>query len=165
LNETPCKVVKRSFVAHEEAVRMMRDADSLLLLNADKPGTHRIINAKTFEYMAARRPLFVVAPEGDLWDVVRSLPGVQLCPPSQADRIADALVETVMRHERGVRFDAAKWDISRFERRHLAGELSDLLDETVSRVRVTKYSELVDTERMYGDRLQAWNAEPAEATP
>jgi hypothetical protein len=133
LNSTPCAIVRLPFVDHDEAVRMMREADALLLLNADKPETNRIINAKTFEYMAARRPIFVVAPQGDLWDVVRDLPGTILCPPSESERIAEGLKTLVQRHEAGMTFPRNDWSIDRFERRHLAGELAEILTDTVRR--------------------------------
>lgn len=133
LKSTPCKVVTLPFMSHTDAVRLMQDADSLLLINADKPHTHRIINAKTFEYMAARRPIFVVAPEGDLWDVVRDLPDTELCPPGNPSAIAESLARLVERHDRNDAPRSADWNIARFERRHLAKELADLLNESLLR--------------------------------
>ncbi len=136
LQETPISLVEQPFMAHDEAVRLMHDADALLLINADKPETHRIINAKTFEYMAARRPIFVVAPRGDLWDVTAGLPGTIQVSPSDTAAITAGLITLVERHSAGVTFDARVWDISRFERRRLAGELAQLLDEVVYRTHV-----------------------------
>ncbi|QDT55393.1 D-inositol-3-phosphate glycosyltransferase [Caulifigura coniformis] len=133
LHDSPVKVVRQPFMAHDEAVRLMHDADSLLLLNADKPETHRIINAKTFEYMAARRPIFVVAPRGDLWDVTAGLPGTIQVSPSDPAAVTDGLVKLVERHAAGLQFDARVWDIARFERKRLAQELSQLLEDVVYR--------------------------------
>lgn len=128
LNGLPCHVVRVPFVEHSEAVEMMRTSDSLLMLNTDLPETRRIINAKTFEYMAARRPIFVVAPEGDVWDILRPLPGTVLCEPSNESSIAEKLKQEIERHRCGLHHDDKPWDIGRFERRQLAGELADLLD-------------------------------------
>jgi len=133
LGESPVKIVRQPFMAHDEAVRLMHDADALLLINADKPETHRIVNAKTFEYMAARRPIFVVAPRGDLWDVTSSLPGTIQVSPSEQQSVAEGFVKLVERHVAGVRYDARVWDIARFERKRLAHELADLLDGVVYR--------------------------------
>lgn len=132
LRELPCSVVRLPFVSHTEACRLMRSADGLLLLNADRPDTHRIINAKTFEYMASRRPMFVIAPPGDLWDVVRNLPGTVLVPPGDPGRIAEQLALVLERHRCGLRWDDAVWDVARFERRTQAGELASLLEQLVS---------------------------------
>lgn len=128
LNGLPCHVVRLPFVEHSEAVQLMRASDALLMLNTDLPETKRIINAKTFEYMAARRPVFVVAPEGDVWDILRDLPGTVLCAPSEVTAITEKLSLEIERHRCGLHHDDAHWEISRFERRNLAGQLADLLD-------------------------------------
>ncbi|MEZ6057981.1 MAG: hypothetical protein R3C01_14880 [Planctomycetaceae bacterium] len=132
LQGLPCAVVRLPFVDHDAAVHLMRSADGLLLLNSDFPHTHRIIGAKTYEYMAARRPMFVVAPKGDLWDVVVNLPGTTLCEPSQIGQISERLGLVLERHRCGSNDDDAIWDIARFERRNLTEELADLLDELVT---------------------------------
>jgi hypothetical protein len=132
LQHLPCSVVRLPFVSHAEACWLMRSADGLLLLNADRPDTYRIINAKTFEYMASRRPMFVIAPAGDLWDVVRNLPGTVLVPPGDPGRIAEQLALVLEQHRCGIRFDGAVWDVARFERRTQAGELAALLERLVS---------------------------------
>ena len=129
MNNAPCTVTRLPFVSHDEAVSLMQNSDALLLLNADRPHTQRIINAKTFEYMATRRPIFVVAPEGDLWDVVRDLPETRLCRPGATGSIAAALADLLERHRCGIEPVCESWDLARFERRHLAGELAALLDE------------------------------------
>lgn len=128
LNGLPCAVTRLPFVSHSEAVELMRSSDSLLMLNADVPHAHRIINAKTFEYMAARRPSFVVAPPGDVWDILRDLPGTILSEPSKTDDIARKLALAIEQHRCGVTHDEAHWPIERFERRALAGELAGLLN-------------------------------------
>jgi glycosyltransferase involved in cell wall biosynthesis len=129
LQTLPCRVIRLPFVEHAQAVAVMRDADALLLLNADLPHTHRIINAKTFEYIAARRPIFVVAPKGDVWDVVSEIPETVLCRPSDIAGITRALATALERRRCGIASETDGWDVSQFERRHLAGELAVLLDE------------------------------------
>lgn len=128
LNGLPCRVVRLPFIYHGEACQLMRSADALLLLNADYPGTNRIVNAKTFEYMAARRPIFLIAPIGDLHDVVRDLPGTVLTTPRDPQQIADKLAIELERHRCGLPADAGIWNVGRYERRRLAGELAGHLN-------------------------------------
>ena len=128
LNGLPCHVVRLPFVEHSEAVQLMRASDALLMLNTDLPETKRIINAKTFEYMAAKRPVFVVAPEGDVWDILRDLPGTVLCVPSNVDGITNKLSLEIEQHRCGVHHNDDHWEIGRFERRQLAGQLAELLN-------------------------------------
>lgn len=149
LNETPIAVSRLPFVDHSKAVQLMQSSDSLLMINSDLPKAQRIINAKTFEYMAARRSLFVVAPRGDVWDIVRDLPGTVLCEPSETDQITDDLALLIEQHRLGVDPSSDNWDIGRFHRKQLTQELASLLDETVARHanRGSKSSRILDTEQ------------------
>ncbi len=128
LNSLPCHVVRLPFVDHAEAIRLMRTSDALLMLNSELPKTQRIINAKTFEYMAAKRPMFVVAPEGDVWDLVYELPGTRLSRPSQVEQIAEQLALAIEEHRLGVDYQNAVWEIGAFHRRELTGQLAEHLN-------------------------------------
>ena len=132
LADTPVTVTRLPFVAHDQAVAAMRDADALLLLNAELPHADRIINAKAFEYIAARRPILSVAPRGDLWDLLVDIPETSLRRPSDTVGVADALLQLLRRHSTEGRTPSTDADISMFERRELAGELAVLLDELVA---------------------------------
>jgi hypothetical protein len=129
LDGLPCRLVRLPCAAHDDAVRIMSESDALLLLNADGPDAKRVVHEMTFAYVAARRPIFTVAPEGDMWDIVRHLPGTVLCQPCATGAIADALACNIENHEAGFREEPGNWDISQFDAQHLAGELAVLLDE------------------------------------
>lgn len=131
LSNTAVAVSQLPFVDHQEAVQLMRSSDSLLMINSDLPKTQRIINAKTFEYMAARKPMFVVAPKGDVWDIVRELPGSVLCEPANLDELCEQLALQIEQHRCGVEIPESHWKIEGFHRRQLAGELAELLGEMV----------------------------------
>lgn len=132
LNQSKVAVTRLPFVDHAKAVELMRTSDALLMINSDLPKAQRIINAKTFEYMAARRPMFVVAPQGDVWDVVRDLPGTVLCEPSQTDQMAEGLGLLIEQHRCGLDYLDQSWPIERYHRKQLAGELAEFLNEVVS---------------------------------
>jgi glycosyltransferase involved in cell wall biosynthesis len=127
----PCRLARLPFVEHSEAVGMMHDADALLILLADLPEVSRVIPAKTFEYMATDRPIFVVSPEGDLADIVRDLPGATFCLARDPDGIAAGLVRTIERHRAGVRVERTRASIARFDRKEQAGELARILDRVL----------------------------------
>ena len=76
--------------------------------------------------------VFVVAPDGDVWDILRDLPGTVLCAPSNVEGITEKLSLEIERHRCGVHHDDDHWEVGRFERRHLAGQLSELLDAMTS---------------------------------
>ena len=106
----------------------MCQSDALLLINADLPNTDRLINAKTFEYMAARKPIFVVGPEGELWRLLGQLPGTLLARPRDTEALAANLETAILRWQGGVTFDTQEWDLTGYERRPLAGRLAGFLD-------------------------------------
>lgn len=54
----------QGYVAHEQALILQREARVLLLLEINKEETRGIIPGKLFEYMAARRPVLAIGPEG-----------------------------------------------------------------------------------------------------
>lgn len=153
LNETPVAVTRLPFVDHATAVQLMRTSDSLLMINSDLPKAQRIINAKTFEYMAAKRPMFVVAPRGDVWNLVRDLPGTVLCEPSQMDEIAEQLALQVEQFRCGVEYGDEEWKIERFHRKQLAGNLADLLDNTTASTNAVdpRLSELINLQSFEQD--------------
>ncbi|MCA8996212.1 MAG: glycosyltransferase [Planctomycetaceae bacterium] len=155
LAETPVALTRLPFVSHQEAVELMQSADALLMLNSDLPKAQRIINAKVFEYMAAQRPMFVVAPQGDVWDIVRDLPGTVLCTPGETDGIAEQLAIQVEQHRLGVRYEESLWDIDRFHRRSLTGELAQLLEETVTQANLEQtLSQLTSQSRKDAPKTQ-----------
>ncbi|MCA9076402.1 MAG: glycosyltransferase [Planctomycetaceae bacterium] len=134
LSSLSCQTVRLGYLEHAEAVRLMVTSDSLLLLLSDLPHADRVISSKVFEYMAAKKPVFAVTPEGDQCDVLSEHPGATICSPANADQIADALASRLEEHRLGAMPDGLTWDFSQFERRAQAGQLADLLDSlTVDR--------------------------------
>lgn len=55
------------YLNHKDAVECQRSSQMLLLIEIDKPETRGIIPGKIFEYLASKRPILAVGPEG--WDV------------------------------------------------------------------------------------------------
>ena len=132
----PCKLVRLGFVEHTTAVRMMREADSLLMTIADLPGAERVISYKVYEYLAAERPMFAVAPDGDLTDILRGSPGTVLCRPNETAGIAREMGTLLERHRAGtvtVADAGPDWDVSRFERRTQTGQLAELLNQVAAK--------------------------------
>lgn len=131
LASTPVTMVRLPFVAHKEAIGLMCHSDALLLINADLPDAQRLINAKSFEYMAARRPIFLVAPHGELWRLLADMPEALKARPDDVEQIASNFETAIGRWQRGAESSIGSWDLSKFERRHLTGRLARLLDDLV----------------------------------
>ena len=128
LQGLPCKVVRLGYLEHSDAIRLMATSDSLLLLLSDLPHADRVISSKVFEYMAAKRPIFAVSPDGDQGDILREHPGATICRPRDSEGIAEALSERLEEHRCGIRPSVDDWDFSQFERRAQTAQLAELLD-------------------------------------
>jgi glycosyltransferase involved in cell wall biosynthesis len=128
LRGLPCQVVTHSYLDHASALDLLRSAHGLCALLANVPGAGRVVPAKIFEYMAAKRSILVVAPRGELWDLLRDHPRAFCFLPADTDGIAACLAEAIRRHRNDKRAEVIDWDASPFDRRHQAGQLADLLE-------------------------------------
>jgi glycosyltransferase involved in cell wall biosynthesis len=120
------------FLAHRDAVELVRTADLLFLpMHGLPPGTRAtIVPGKTYEYLASRKPIIATVPDGDARDILSTAGGVVFAPPGDAARLADALgaaidtLDTLAREAGGRNADL----LATFERRALSARLAAALD-------------------------------------
>jgi glycosyltransferase involved in cell wall biosynthesis len=120
-------------VPYPQALRLMRQADLLLLLAQEQPEQ---IPLKTFEYLGVGAPILAIAGEGATADLVREAGG--LVSGDDPEEIKAALLECYLGHrsrDAGDRSTSrqARTDVSAFERRNLARRLASTLDEVSAR--------------------------------
>ena len=114
---------------YHESLRLQVGANALLALEAQAPNGEMMLTQKIFEYMAARRPVLAVAPEGALADVVRNSGVGIVVPPDNIDGIADAIAGMVS----GNFVYRPRMDvIESFHRRALTGRLAAVLEQIVN---------------------------------
>jgi Glycosyl transferase 4-like domain len=128
LDGLPCRVRVLDYVDHVAAVRMMREAGGLCLLLSNVPAADRVVPAKLFEYMAARRPILGVIPDGECRDLLEGYPATQICDTREPATVARALSQEIARASSGIEPEWRGWNPSRYSRAHLAGELAEALD-------------------------------------
>ena len=81
------------FRPHGEIIDLVRSADLLFLPMHDLPVgvPARLVPCKTYEYLAAERPILAAVPDGDARELLSRAPGVHLCRPSDVDAMTAAL--------------------------------------------------------------------------
>jgi glycosyltransferase involved in cell wall biosynthesis len=80
-------------LSHRETVGVMRSADVLFLPMQAMPGGRRagIVPYKTYEYLAARRPIVAAVPAGDARDILARRPNASVVDPADTLGIVRAL--------------------------------------------------------------------------
>lgn len=126
------------YVPHVQAVDLMRSADLLFLPMHDLPPGRRatIVPGKTYEYLAARRPILAALPDGDARDLLSLTPAAMVCRPTDVNAMEttlDELLRGAAPHDR--LFEPRTSLLTRFERPHLAGELAAVFDRALARGR------------------------------
>ena len=131
LEGLPVRVIKEGYMDHEGAIRLMHSANGLLAFLSDVPHAGRVVPSKIFEYMATRRTIFSVAPEGEVSTILRDCPMARIHTPSDIDGITQSLALEIERFSMGVTFppEYGLWDPAQYERKNLTGQLAGLLDE------------------------------------
>jgi glycosyltransferase involved in cell wall biosynthesis len=120
------------YVSHAESIAWLRSADLLFLpMHALPPGERaRIVPGKTYEYLAAKRPILAAVPEGDARDFVRESGLGDVCEPHDARAMCAALRRRFGDAQAGrVAMPAPDAFYARFERRTQAAALAGALDE------------------------------------
>ena len=105
----------------------MRAADLLFLPMQGLPHGERatIVPGKTYEYLAARRPILAAVPAGDARDFVRAADAGDTVLPDDVDGMAAVLQTRIAAGRAADR--ALDASVARFERRELTRQLAAVL--------------------------------------
>lgn len=122
------------YLPHEATVALMRSADLLFLPMQNLPAGTRatIVPGKTYEYLAAERPILAAVPEGDARDLLLRAGTAHVCAPDDVEGMA-AAIEAQLAGRSELRARPPAEILARFERRALTAELAALLDSVRGR--------------------------------
>jgi hypothetical protein len=122
-------------LSHGETVRLMRSADLLFLPMHDLPAGTRagLIPYKTYEYLAAQRPILAAVPDGDVRDMLAQLDHVSLVRPADVDGMAAAVHAHMARGPVEVREATDSPVLRTLERRECVAQIAAVLDDVRDR--------------------------------
>ncbi len=128
LEALDCRVELRDYGDHAEAISLMASADVLCLLLSDVDGAERVVPAKLFEYLAMRREILAIMPEGEAAAIVRRYFPDNHFTPDDVPGVAAWLEKRIAAGDTGWRSasgEGDRMDISEFSRKHQASQLND----------------------------------------
>ena len=96
LKTLSCRVSEYPYLDHRQALQLLGSASMSCIFLADVPGAERVVPAKVFECMAARRPLLAIAPPGEMTELLSRYAGAHIFHPRDTARLADFLAEQVL---------------------------------------------------------------------
>ena len=131
LDEPGAAVVDHGYLPHGEAVALMRSADLLYLAMHGLPAGVRTttVPGKTYEYLAAGRPILAALPAGGARALLAGRAGVRRWRPGDVDCLARG-VEAALAGELAGPPPAEL--LARFERRELTRRLAGVFDRVLA---------------------------------
>jgi glycosyltransferase involved in cell wall biosynthesis len=132
-----CAVTKlHGYMTHADSVRLMKNADLLFLPMQNLPPGVRatIVPGKTYEYLAAGRPILAAVPAGDARDILGEAGNAVLVDPDDIEGMASGIEGQLERHSNGLA--PASPDptvVSRYEYGNLAAELASVFEAVLTK--------------------------------
>ena len=117
------------YISHKECIQYLMDADVLLLLIFDSKGSDVYYTGKLFEYIAARKPILALVPEGIAGDLIRRGKFGTVVPPKDIAAIKREILRLYVEYRKGGLFLETDFPIEQFERKKLTGKLASVLNE------------------------------------
>lgn len=125
-------------VIHRESIEYLAGAEALLLIPGPGDGT---MPGKTYEYLAARKPILALAGEGTVSDLVSSTNTGIVVSPDDVPAIADAILSIYNeRSSDPIHNTCIKIDdnlLKQFDRREIASRTAILLNDLVVKSDIT----------------------------
>lgn len=84
-------VYSHGYVPHKEAILRMQQASILWLNNEHKKHKNTITLSKTYEYMATRRPIIALIPDGDTKKILKNYSRSYIAPPDDIKKVISCI--------------------------------------------------------------------------
>ncbi len=120
------------YMPHRKAIEEMASSSVLLVVVHNEPVLASFtIPAKVFEYMACRRPILAISPDGAAARLVRETKAGVVHEHEDVDGIMHSIADFYSKYQQNcLTSEVSTQDLERFERRTLTQKLASLLNAT-----------------------------------
>lgn len=116
------------YLPHHEAIVNMGNADILWLNNAHKKFSKVVSLGKTYEYMASKKPILALIPDGELKDTMIAYEAAFITSPDNVELVKKKIDEIVTKWESNNLPRPNQSFINKFNRRELTSELATIFN-------------------------------------
>jgi glycosyltransferase involved in cell wall biosynthesis len=122
------------YVPHRASLGYLLNSSALLLIIDEAAAAGSIVTGKIYEYLAARKPILALAPDGDAADLIRGLNAGKVASPGDAEGVKKVMKEWMESWLAGRPIPRASAEAVRpFERRTQAGEMAAFFEEIINK--------------------------------
>ncbi len=132
-------LVDYGYVEHRQAVQNLFKADVLWFIIKHSKQSDTVTPGKLYEYMATRKPILGLIPDGDAKNTLKEYNAGFSCNPDDAEKIESTLQSIIEKWRNGSLPDPDEKVINRYNRQTLTGELAGFLDEVAGLEKVKSY--------------------------
>lgn len=117
----------RGYVSHSEVLKLQRKSRVLLLIEMNRNETRAIIPGKIFEYLAAKRPILALGPEGsDIEGILRETDGGVFFNYFDKEALKSELLNLYLRFKKG-NLSVESKNIEKYSRKNLTARMAKLI--------------------------------------
>jgi glycosyltransferase involved in cell wall biosynthesis len=131
IRQTRCRLQLVDYCPHAQILEYLRQTDAVCLLLSDVPGAERVVPGKLFEYLANRKEMLAIVPQGETADIVQRFFPQGHLEPQDIDGIAAWLTSRLTDTKKSEDMTPANADINEFSRTTQTQRLAQLLDDLV----------------------------------
>jgi len=120
-----------SYMPHNESIGKLMESDVLLLVVDESKESNEIVPGKVYEYIGVKKPIIAIGPvEGAVGELIKKTKSGLIAHQTQINKISDNLMEYYTAWKKGnINHNPDNEEISKYERKNAALELSQLLNE------------------------------------